>query len=524
MNNYEINGVTKTGRTFHALMSATLHDGVISSMMMDITDRNKMERVLSRREKSFLKAQEMAHLGYWEWDIRNNRITWSDEVYWIYGVDREMPLTNEILMQAIHPEDRQYHDKLTAEWLNNRGGEPFEYRIIRPDGDIRYMYAAGEVACGESGEPVKFMGIVQDVTESKLRERARLESDQRFPATFEQAAVGIAYVAPDGRFLRINQKFCDIVGYPQSEMARLSFQDITHPDELDADLEYVRHLLAGEIATYSMEKRYCQKDGELVWVNLTVSLLKDDAGQPKWFVFVVQDISARKQVEQAVLDYQRRLKDLAAELTRTEERERRNIATELHDNVGQSLAAMRMQLATARKETPGRKVGAILNDVSETLREAIQDTRNIITELTSPTLNELGLSAALTEWLREKVGDRYGLETRFSDDGEPKPLSEDSKMILFRSVRELLLNAVKHASAHQVSVTFQRKGATVRIVVEDDGIGLVDGKIPKQKIGEGGFGLFSIEERIKDIGGSLAIESLSGQGVKATLMAPLENE
>ena len=128
--------------------------------------------------------------------------------------------------------------------------------------------------------------------EKKLR-----ESEELFRATFEQAAVGIARVAPDGKFLELNQKFGDIVGYTREEMLLLTFQDITHPEDLNADLDYLRQVLAGEISTYSMEKRYIRKDRSLQWVNLTVSLVREVSGEPKYFISVIEDINARKQAE-----------------------------------------------------------------------------------------------------------------------------------------------------------------------------------------------------------------------------------
>jgi PAS domain S-box-containing protein len=130
--------------------------------------------------------------------------------------------------------------------------------------------------------------------EKKLR-----ESEELFRATFEQAAVGIARVAADGTFLELNQKFCEIVGYTREEMLSLTFQDITHPEDLSADLDYLRQVLAGEIATYSMEKRYMGKDRSLQWVNLTVSLVREVSGEPKYFISVVEDINGRKQAEAA---------------------------------------------------------------------------------------------------------------------------------------------------------------------------------------------------------------------------------
>jgi len=110
-----------------------------------------------------------------------------------------------------------------------------------------------------------------------------IEKEQRFRATFDQAAVGIAHVSPEGRFLLINKKFCDIVGYSEDEMLDLTFKDITHPDDLEADLEYVRQVLNGEIETYSMDKRYYRKDASIVWVNLTVYVVFERGGQSELF-------------------------------------------------------------------------------------------------------------------------------------------------------------------------------------------------------------------------------------------------
>lgn len=135
-------------------------------------------------------------------------------------------------------------------------------------------------------------------TEQKQAVSALRASEERFRATFEQAAVGIAHVAPDGSWLRVNQKLCDIVGYTREELATKTFQDITHPADLDADLAFVRQVLAGERSTYSMEKRYIRKSGETVWINLTVSLVRKPGGEPDYFISVVEDIGERKRYEQ----------------------------------------------------------------------------------------------------------------------------------------------------------------------------------------------------------------------------------
>ncbi len=150
--------------------------------------------------------------------------------------------------------------------------------------------------------------------EEKLR-----QSEQQFRATFNQAAVGIAHVAENGQWLRVNQKLCDIIGYTSEELLERSFQDITYPEDLDADIGYVRQVLASEIQTYSMEKRYIHKNGSLVWINLTVSLVRKEDGEPDYFISVIEDIRERKQAEaeirQLTENLERRVSDRTTELS-----------------------------------------------------------------------------------------------------------------------------------------------------------------------------------------------------------------
>ncbi len=352
-----------------------------------------------------------------------------------------------------------------------------------------------------------------------------LESEKRFRATFEQAAVGITHVSTEGRFLRINQKFCDIVGYSKDEMLGLTFQDITHPDDIDADLEHVRRLLAGEAATYVMEKRYKQKNGESVWVNLTVSLLQEDTGIPRYFISAVEDITERKQAEQKIQEYQQRLKALASQLTVTEETERHRIAADLHDHVGQSLALARMQIAAANKSVSDDGLTAKLDDVSEILLRTVQDVRHLMFDLSSPTMHELGLRPAISEWLEEQIEKRCGIKTKFFDDigyRHKIALDENVRAILFRNVRELLTNVVKHAQANQVSVSTEITDGVLTIVVQDDGVGFDHSSEIQSVKSDGGFGLFSIKERMADLGGTLEIESEPGKACRAVLSVPLD--
>ena len=237
---------------------------------------------------------------------------------------------------------------------------------------------------------------------------------------------------------------------------------------------------------------------------------------------VVQDITERKASEQKFQEYQHRLKSLASQLTIAEERERRRIAADLHDQIGQTLALARVQLAMVQKSVSGDELAARIDELSDSMRQAARDTQNLVFDLSSPSMNELGLAAAISEWLEEKIAKRYGLKTECIDDGHRKPINDDERAILFRNVRELLTNVVKHARASRVSVSIESADAAVKIVVQDDGIGFDYGAVSQTGGSEGGFGLFSVQERMTDLGGALEIESEPGKGTEAILSVPLE--
>jgi PAS domain S-box-containing protein len=155
----------------------------------------------------------------------------------------------------------------------------------------------------------------RDVTARKAAEEAMRESEERYRATFEQAAVGIARVALDGRWLEVNERLCEITGYAREELLKRTFQDVTHLEDLGADLAQVGRLLAGEISTYSMDKRYLRKSGDIIWVNLTVSLVHDEGGAPKYFISAVEEITRRKEAEAEVRRLNEQLEGLVAERT-----------------------------------------------------------------------------------------------------------------------------------------------------------------------------------------------------------------
>ncbi|WP_315853068.1 PAS domain S-box protein [Gimesia fumaroli] len=161
------------------------------------------------------------------------------------------------------------------------------------------------------------MGVCLDFTEKQLQENALLESEQNFRSTFEQVAMGIAHVAPDGRWLRVNSGLSEIVGYSSEELLELTYQEITHPDDLETNQKNVELLIAGVIESFSMEKRYLHKKGALIWTKVTVSLIRHSSGEPKHFISVIEDIQRRKEVEASLEMYNKKVKKLSLVASKT---------------------------------------------------------------------------------------------------------------------------------------------------------------------------------------------------------------
>jgi PAS domain S-box-containing protein len=213
----------------------------------------------------------------------------------------EADLLGRRWLETLHPDDREPTRQF---WLESVAGyRPYdvEYRVRRRDGEHRWFKTRGVPIRDGSGTIVKWFGTCTDITDLKHAEEALRESEERFRGTFENAAVGIAHTDPAGRFLRVNEKFCAIVGYPRAELLRKAFQDITHPDDLAASIDSLAALMRGESTVFGLEKRYLRKEGSLVWVELFASLQRDAAGKPAYAIAVVQDISERKRLDTELL-------------------------------------------------------------------------------------------------------------------------------------------------------------------------------------------------------------------------------
>ena len=263
------------------------------------------------------------------------------------------------------------------------------------------------------------------------------------------------------------------------------------------------------------------KDGDTVYFHCTANVaLRDDKGNPAAVIEISRDITKNKQAEEKLLIYQEQLRSFASQLSLIEERERRRIATELHDHIGQTLALCKIKLGVMRELTSS-PLATSMDEVRSLIEQTIQYTRSLTFEISPPILYELGYEAAV-EWLGEKILRQHGILFNFKNDEHPKPLNDEARIFLFQAVRELLVNIVKHAKANHVTVFIKRDDDNVRVSVEDDGIGFEVSKTDSYLNKSSGFGFFSIHERLKYIKGYINVESEPGHGTHITIVVPLE--
>jgi PAS domain S-box-containing protein len=349
---------------------------------------------------------------------------------------------------------------------------------------------------------------------------SRNDTEGCYRAVFEQAAVGIARVAPDGRFIEVNDRFCAIAGYDREQLLQGDFQGITHPDDLAVDLANVNRLLAGETTSYAMEKRYVRPAGQIVWVALCVGLVRDRDGRPTNFVSVVQDISDTRRATQTLTEYSHRLAHLSRRLLSVQEEERRALARELHDHIGQQLAALKLNLEMLRRSHPELAEEMRLADsvaITDNVMDQIGDTS---LDLRPSILDDLGLSPAV-RWYARQQEKRSGLHIEVRAEVEGR-LPDHIETAAFRIVQEAVNNAIRHGGgAARVSVEVAADRNWLSVNISDDGCGFNPEALTKSDGEAGGMGLLSMRERAELLGGEFRLRTAPGAGASVEARLPL---
>lgn len=264
----------------------------------DITELKQSEAALRQSEARLSIAQRVAQIGIWEWNLITQKRIWSDTTYQQWGRDPALgdPSYEEVL-RMVHPDDRAIIQASNQAAIEQCSPYSLTLRVLHPDGSICYLDSRVEPLCDEQGRVYKLLGTSMDITALKRIETALRESEERFRRAFDDAPIGISLVSATGQFVRVNRTCCQLVRYSQEELFTLTFRDITHPDDQDADWMGFQQMITGQIDVFQIQKRYITKQGETVPVLLSTAPIRDEVGKVLYVVAHIQDIRDRLKVD-----------------------------------------------------------------------------------------------------------------------------------------------------------------------------------------------------------------------------------
>ena len=375
---------------------------------------------------------------------------------------------------------------------------------------------------GESRKEKRIVAIYEDITEKVKMDEALHEERDRAQQYLNIAGAIILAIDQNGTVMLINQRGAGILQYGHDEIIGRNWFDNFVPKRMKSHIKSIFfRLIAGDVTPVEyVENPILTRDGKERVVSWQNRVIRDDHGNIVGILSSGEDITERKRAEEKLLEYSEKLRLMSLELSLTEQRERQRIATELHDRIGQSMAVSKIKLEELKRDLWETQFKKSTDEIIEIMDQLIYDTRSLTFELSPPVLFILGLGSAL-EWLAEQFQEKHGLRVTFQREGTGWKLDKDIAFVLFRSTQELLMNIVKHSQADSVLISMKKSGGKVQINVKDNGVGFDPKKIEMPADLKGGFGIFSIRERLNYLGGQFRVETKPGRGSNITMVVPL---
>jgi two-component system cell cycle sensor histidine kinase/response regulator CckA len=536
----EIRHVRKDGSIRWASLCISLvrgQDNYLIAVVEDVTDRVQAERALRESEGRLKLVQSAARLGVWDMDIGANRIAALGEYAYLHGLAPDHPpLTYEQWLELVHPADRERMQKRLRECLERTHVWDQEFRVVWPDGSVHWLLAKGTVYNDHNGRPTGLAGVSLDITERREAEGALRESEERFRRVFEEGPLGLALVSKDYHFLKANSALCRMTGYTEAELTQLSFEDITHPEDIAKDRELAERLFRREISNYQLQKRYVKKNGDVIWINLTAAVIRDAEGLPLYGLAMIEDITEAKRAQEEAVARQK-LESVGILAS--------GIAHDFNNLLGSILAEAELaQAAASGGSSPREELQAIMTIArrgAEIVRELMIYSGQDKSKVVAP-VNVSELVEEMLELLKVSISKHAVLKT---DLAANLPVIVGNAPQIRQILMNLMINAseaigtksgVIHISTSRVTAGAETAcndaanlpaGEYLRLMISDTGCGMTEGEQARifdpffsTKFAGRGLGLAVVQGIVRAHGGGIHIVSAPGQGTTFQIFFP----
>ena len=449
----------------------------------------------------------------WDWDLQTRELYVSDLFLEMTGHRRdEFPARLTAAFRLIHADDYKNIRSQFKDYLASKIDRfSFEMRLLFQDGQYHWVHARALINRDQEGRPIRIVGSMDDISERVLAEEER---DRLFNLSVDMLAVG----GFDGSFHQLNPAWVRVLGWSRDDILGERLLHFIHRDDRKTMEDTLRTLQEGE-PVGGVQSRFRCRDGSFRWLSWSSYPYPDH----QLIFSVVRDVTEQKEAETKLLEYQDRLRFLSSQLALVEDRQRQQLATAIHDGLAQQLFGIRAKVTLLKYPDKLQDYQKEVQETLDILDDTMKEARNLSFELFPPVLHEVGLEGALS-WLANQFQIRTGLECKVLVEGESSKLPKDLRAMAYQSVRELLNNVYKHAEATEVLISLNYVPGFLTLLVDDNGVGFeVSREQPALIDQEAGFGLFSIRERLRSVGGRMLVDSRPGQGCRVFLSIPRDS-
>ncbi|MFN8491149.1 MAG: PAS domain S-box protein [Caldilineaceae bacterium] len=500
-------------------------------------ERARAEAALRASEARIRIAVEAAQLATWEWQLRTGEIYWNERHFLLFGMTpQDQSMRIDDFFNHVHPDDRTWLGATLQAAIDERRVYQAEFRIRTEDGSTRWMNGYGRVMAEENGQVTQMSGVMFDITERKEVEEALRDSEVRFRAVANLVPDLLWSNDPVGVTEWYNQRWFEYTGQTLEKASAYGWLDALHPDDRANVLHNSQRAMEqGE--PLRREDRIRSATGEYHWFLVQANPLKDATGKIlRWFgaaTDIHEQRLAREMLEQRVQERTHELEALSASrqqllarIITAQEDERRRIAHELHDTLGQFLSALNLQLSLLQQSAQPHAGAASpameeLGQLWRLVNEIDGELRRLTLELRPPALDDLGLGEAIRRYTAAWSQNTAIPVDIYTAGLAGERLAPAIELTLYRIVQEALTNVLKHARASAVSVILERRSQELRVIIEDNGVGFDQNALDGQAEGRRPLGLIGMRERAALVGGRVELETAPGAGTTLYVYIPL---